>query len=202
METELSFQDKKRIEESIRQKYNKVATNPNGLFEYPTGRKGLAALNYSAGLIRELSDAVADSYCGVGNPFTLGPIREGDAVLDIGCGAGVDTILAGKMVGPLGKAVGVDMVPEMVERAKENLGMTDLENVAFMKASAEELPFANDDFDVVISNGVFNLIPDKLKALAEVCRVLKPGGRLMVADQVLAGDPTDDMKARIDSWFR
>ena len=71
-----------------------------------------------------------------------------------------------------------------------------------MKASAEELPFANDDFDVVISNGVFNLIPDKLKALAEVCRVLKPGGRLMVADQVLAGDPTDDMKARIDSWFR
>lgn len=202
METDLSFQDKKRIEESIRKKYNKVATSPEGLFKYPTGQAGLMALNYDPELIQALPDTVTASYCGVGNPFTLGPIREGEAVLDVGCGAGVDTIIAGEMVGPSGKVVGVDVVPEMLERAKENLKMTDLKNVAFMEVSAEKLPFPDEHFDVVISNGVFNLIPDKVKALAEVYRILRPHGRLMIADQLLTGDLPDDMKARIESWFK
>jgi SAM-dependent methyltransferase len=202
MEIELSFQDKKRIEQSIRQKYNKVATSPEGLFQYPTGLAGLKALYYDPELIQALPDTVAASYCGVGNPFTLGPIREGEAVLDIGCGAGVDTILAGEMVGPSGKAVGVDVVPEMLERAIENLNGTSLTNVTFREASAQDLPFADETFDVVISNGVFNLVPDKLRALAEAFRVLKPNGRLTIADQLLTGDLPDDMKPRIESWFR
>jgi ubiquinone/menaquinone biosynthesis C-methylase UbiE len=177
MEIELSFQDKKRIEQS-------------------------KALYYDPELIQALPDTVAASYCGVGNPFTLGPIREGEAVLDIGCGAGVDTILAGEMVGPSGKAVGVDVVPEMLERAIENLNGTSLTNVTFREASAQDLPFADETFDVVISNGVFNLVPDKLRALAEAFRVLKPNGRLTIADQLLTGDLPDDMKPRIESWFR
>jgi ubiquinone/menaquinone biosynthesis C-methylase UbiE len=106
------------------------------------------------------------------------------------------------MVGPSGKVVGVDVVPQMLERAKENLKMTDLKNVAFMEVSAEKLPFPDQHFDVVISNGVFNLIPDKAKALAEVYRILRPNGRLMMADQILTGDLPDDMKARIESWFK
>jgi SAM-dependent methyltransferase len=167
-----------------------------------TGLAGLKALYYDPELIQALPDTVAASYCGVGNPFTLGPIREGEAVLDIGCGAGVDTILAGEMVGPSGKAVGVDVVPEMLERAIENLNGTSLTNVTFREASAQDLPFADETFDVVISNGVFNLVPDKLRALAEAFRVLKPNGRLTIADQLLTGDLPDDMKPRIESWFR
>jgi len=93
------------------------------------------------------------------------------------------------------------MIPEMLKRAKENLQRTDFKNVTFMEASAEKLPFPNEDFDVVISNGVFNLIPGKVKALSEVYRVLKPGGRMMIADQILTGELPEDTKARVESWF-
>ena len=204
METkhELTFQDKKRIKESIRSKYAKVARSPEGLFKYPTGQAGLRALNYDSKIIQTLPEAVAASYCGVGNPFLLGPIREAVAVLDIGCGAGVDTIVAAKMVGPRGTVIGIDLVPEMLAQARENAKMMGLRNVTYVETSAEKMPFSDGDFDVVISNGVFNLIPDKVSALAEAVRVLKPGGRFMIADQVLVGQLPKDKKARIKSWFR
>jgi SAM-dependent methyltransferase len=204
METkhELTFQDKKRIEENIRGRYAKVARSPEGLFKYPTGLAGLRALNYDPKLTAALPEAIAASYCGVGNPFTLGHIGEGEAVLDIGCGAGVDTIVAAMMVGPTGRVIGIDLVPEMLERAGENAKMMGLKNVTFVETSAEKMPFQNADFDVVISNGVFNLIPDKASALAEAIRVLKPSGRLMIADQILVGQLPNDKKARIKNWFR
>jgi SAM-dependent methyltransferase len=202
METQISQKDKNKIEAGIRGKYVKVADSPEGLFEFPTGRAGLEALNYDPGLIRKLPEAVAASYCGVGNPLSLGRVNEGEAVLDIGCGAGVDTILAAMMAGPTGKSVGVDIVAEMLGRAEENLKMAGLENVTFQKTSGEKLPFEGDSFDVVISNGVVNLIPDKAAALREAMRVLKPGGRLMVADQILVGQLQKDLKARLDSWFQ
>ncbi len=142
------------------------------------------------------------SYCGVGNPFTLGPIHKGGAVLDIGCGGGIDTFFAALMVGPEGKAVGIDMIPEMLARARENLRDTPLTNVTFQEASAENLPFLDESFDVVISNGVFNLIPDKAKAVGEAFRVLKPGGRLMIADQVLTGEVPKETKTRVDNWAK
>jgi SAM-dependent methyltransferase len=202
MEDELTCQDKKRIEESIRGKYAKVARSPKGLFKYPTGLAGLRALNYDSKIIQTLPEAVAASYCGVGNPFLLGPISEGEAVLDTGCGAGVDTIVAAMMVGPSGTVTGIDLVPQMLVKAKENTKMIGLKNVTFVETSAEKMPFQDADFDVVISNGVFNLIPDKVSALAEAVRVLKPGGRFMIADQVLVGLLPKDKKARIKSWFR
>ena len=202
MKNQLTSQDRKRIEEGIRGKYTKVSDSPEGLFLYPTGRAGLEALDYDSELIQALPDSAVASYCGVGNPFTLGVIRKGDAVLDIGCGAGIDTIVAAMMVGPEGTVVGIDMVPEMLARARENLRMTDLKNVIFEEAYGEKLPFADDGFDVVISNGVFNLIPDKAKALSEVVRVLKPGGRLMMADQILVGELPSEIKARVASWAK
>ncbi len=136
----------------------------------------------------------------MGNPFSLGEIKEGECVLDIGCGSGVDTMIAAKMVGPTGRVVGIDMSSEMVDRARQNLNLTNLENVSFQESSAENLPFPAQDFDVVISSGVFNLIPDKLKALKEVFRIMKPGGRLMMADQVLTGHLPQDVKTRVDNW--
>ena len=202
MENELTTQDKQRIEESIRGKYLKVAASPEGLFRYPTGRAGLEALNYAPDMVRGLPEPVAAAYCGVGNPFTLGPIREGEAILDIGCGAGVDSIIAAKLAGPSGAVTGIDLVPEMLARASENARLAGVDNATFQESSAEQLPFLDNSFKVVISNGVFNLVVDKVKALGEVYRVLKPGGRFMLADQVLAGELPKETKARVDNWAR
>ncbi len=202
MEAKFTTEDRKRIEEGLRQKYAKVSVSPETLFRYPTGRAGLEALNYDPGILRALPESAVTCYCGVGNPFTLGPIHKGEAVLDIGCGGGGDTFFAAMMVGPQGKAVGIDMIPEMLERARENLLETHLRNVAFGEATAEDLPFPADSFDVVISNGVFNLVPNKARGLAEVLRVLRPGGRLMIADEVLSGELPKETKTRLDNWAK
>jgi arsenite methyltransferase len=202
METGLGPEDSKRIEESIRQKYARVSESPDGLFTYPTGRAGLEALRYDPKIIQSLPETFLASYCGVGNPFSLGPISQGEAVLDIGCGGGVDTLISALMAGPTGKGVGIDRVPEMLKRAEKNLQEITLENVTFQEASAEALPFPDESFDVIISNGVFNLIPDKGKALRKAFRVLKPNGRLMIADEVLTGKVQEDPEKRVESWFR
>jgi len=201
MAAELTTQDKQQIEANIRAKYGRVAVIPEGQFRYPIGRAGLEALGYDPEILKALPEPVAASYCGVGNPFTLGPIREGEAVLDLGCGAGVDAIIAAKMVGSAGAVTGIDLVPAMVARAKENARMAGVANITFIESSAEKLPFPDASFDVVISNGVFNLVVDKFTALKEVWRVLKPGGRLMLADQVLVGKLPQETGARVASWF-
>jgi arsenite methyltransferase len=202
MDAELTRQDQQRIEESIREKYIKVAGSPEGLFRYPTGRAGLEALGYDPIILRALPAPVAASYCGVGNPFSLGPMHPGEAVLDIGCGTGVDSLIAALLVGPSGSVTGLDLVPEMLAKAREHGRLAGVQHVTFMEASAEQLPFPDDSFNVVISNGVFNLIVDKVKALAEVFRVLKPGGRFLLADQVLVGELPQDIKSRVENWAR
>ena len=202
MDTFLTAKDRKKINKAISKKYKKVAKSPSGLFKYPTGRAGLEALQYPSEMINALPQTVTDTYCGVGNPFSLGPVHEGEAILDIGCGAGVDAIFAAMMTGPSGNVSAIDVTPEMLKRAKENLAATGLRNVIFEEASADNLPFADQDFDVVISNGAFNLVLDKAKALAEVLRVLKPKGRLMIADQILIAELPKEKKQIIKSWSR
>jgi len=202
VENELTCQDKQRIEENIRQKYLQAAASPEGLFGYPTGRAGLEALDYAADMIRNLPEAVAASYCGVGNPFLLGPVHPGEAILDIGCGGGVDALIAARLVGPSGAVTGIDPVPEMLARARENARLAGLDNVYFQESSAAQLPFPDNRFDLVISNGAFNLVVDKVQALGEVFRVLKPEGRFMLADQVLAGELPKEIKARVENWAR
>jgi arsenite methyltransferase len=202
MELPLTPADKDRIETGIREKYGQVAAGPQGLFKYPTGKAGLEALGYDPKILKTFPDSILESFCGVGNPFSLGSVDRGETVLDIGSGGGLDSLVAARMAGAGGKVVGLDLSPEMVARAYENLKQTDLTNVAFQEFSGEDLPFPDGSFDVVISNGVFNLIPAKGRMLKEACRVLKPNGRLLIADQVLSGSSTKSPQERIDSWFR
>ena len=200
MGSKLSPEDMDRIVEGIRKKYAEASITPQGLFNYPTGREGLKGLGYDFKIVETIPKPVIDSFCGVGNPFYLGPIHKGENVLDIGCGGGFDVIFAATEVGPEGQVTGIDVTPEMLERSKKNLRETSLANVTFRQATAEALPFPNDNFDVIISNGVFNLIPNKAKAFSEVFRVLKLSGRLMVADQILIGELSKDQKLSAESW--
>ena len=202
METQFNSDERKRIREGIDEKYKRVAISPEGKFSYPTGQAGLEGQKYDSEVLRTLPKNVPTSFCGVGNPFSLGPINRGETVLDIGCGAGVDTLVAAIMVGPEGKVTGIDLTPEMLKQARINLEKTSLKNVSFEEGSAEELPFPEKTFDVVISNGVFNLIPDKMKALREVFRVLKSSGRFLLADQILMGDMPGDTESMVENWAR
>ncbi len=202
MKRKFGVTESKRIREGINEKYKRVAVSPDGNFNYPTGRAGLEGQKYDSELLSMLPENVLASYCGVGNPFSLGPINKGEAVLDIGCGAGVDALLAASMVAPEGKVIGIDLTPEILKRARTNLGETSLNNVAFQEGSAEQLSFPDGTFDVVISNGVFNLIPDKAKALREVFRVLKSSGRFLLADQILMGDTPADTESMVANWSR
>ncbi|MCU0592195.1 MAG: methyltransferase domain-containing protein [Desulfobacterales bacterium] len=202
MHLELEQTDKENITKSILEKYAKASVSMEGSFRYPTGVSALKTLGYDEAILSLLPESVQAVYCGVGNPFSLGAIDPGMAVIDIGCGAGVDTLIAALMVGPGGRAVGVDITPEMVERANKNLHQLRLSNVSFHQASAEQLDFPPEGFDVAISNGALNLVVNKKQALAEIYRVLKPGGRLMVADQILVGEPPQSKKGIVDSWHR
>jgi SAM-dependent methyltransferase len=200
MNIEFTTKDKKWIKKTIWKTYSKAAKGSKGLFNYPTGHEGLTALKYDPELLQALPPEVTVSYCGVGNPFTLGPINKGDDVLDVGCGAGVDTLFSAMMTGSSGKVVGLDLTPTMLERAKKNRSKTDLKNVRFEEGSVENLPFANESFDVVTSNGALNLVPDKARAFGEIYRVLKPDGRLMVADEILIGELPKEKDKIIKSW--
>lgn len=203
MKPDLSEIDLRTIQEGIRRKYAGVAQSGAGsCFRYPTGKEGLLQLGYPEEILQKIPDSILASFCGVGNPFSLGPLNPGEAVLDIGCGAGVDTLVAAHLVGPQGRVVGVDATEEMIIRARANLDLTRLANVSFKVASAEALPFPDRDFDVVISNGVFNLAVDKEQALRETRRILKPGGRLMLADMVMVQELPADKAHKVENWFQ
>ena len=202
METKFNSDERKRIREGIKEKYKGVAINLVGKFSYPTGRAGLEGQKYDPEILKTLPEDVLASYCGVGNPFSLGPVNKGAAVLDIGCGAGVDAFVAAILVGPEGRVTGIDLIPEMLNRTRTNLEKTSFRNATFQEGSAEELPFPDGTFDVVISNGVFNLILDKPKALKEVFRVLKSSGRFLLADQILTGEMPADTESMVENWAR
>jgi arsenite methyltransferase len=202
MSTRLSAQDLEQIHTGIRDKYAKVAVSPEGQFTYPTGRTGLERLQYDAALVADLPETVVGSYCGVGNPFSLGEIKPGSRVLDIGCGAGVDALVASMVVGPSGKVMGIDITPEMIRRAEANKKETGVKNVVFQLDRVQDLTGIDASFDVVMSNGALNLMPEKEEVLSAAFRLLKPGGRLFIADQFLVAPISKDINARIKSWFQ
>lgn len=191
--------DVQGIREAIRKKYVHVAQSPEGRFRYPVGRAGALAMGYAPELLHHVPDDVLAFFCGVGNPFALGPINPGESILDVGCGAGIDLAIASLLVGPSGKVCGIDLIPEMVDRARHNL---DLAGVAadVRIAGAENIPYGDAMFDVVISNGAFNLSPLKEQSFGEVYRVLRPGGRLQFADMVVDEALPPEVVGSLEAW--
>lgn len=196
----MDTQNLKTVQDSIRMKYAEVARSADGKFTYLTGRSGAAALQYPPVVIDGAPAEILDSFCGVGDPFSLGEIFPGEAVLDIGCGSGFDLYVAGMIVGPSGQVSGIDITPEMVDKSRYHLSRTGLANVLVRVASSEAIPFDAESFDVVISNGVLNLSPDKEKSFREIHRVLRPGGRLQFTDIILKDTAVQGDSCSIDSW--
>ena len=184
------------IRQGIAERYRKVAASPHGLFKYPTGEQSALGLGYPPDLLRAIPTDVRERFVGVGNPFALGPIHPGEAVLDLGCGAGFDAFIAAQLVGPKGRVVGIDLSPEMIAVAETGLEEAGFSNVEFRLTQVEDLPFPEESFDVALSNGVLNLIPDKPQALREIFRVLRPGGRVQTCDIGLVGDRVPPDKAQ------
>lgn len=203
MSPEMTEVEIHQIRTGIQEKYAKVAAEGAGCcFKYPTGKEGMIRQGYPIDLINDLPDEVLADFCGVGNPLSLGPLYAGEAVLDIGCGAGVDSLVAAHLVGAGGRVVGIDVTPAMIARARANLARLGWSQVSFQEGEAEALPFPDSDFDAVISNGVFNLTLNKAKALQEAHRVLKPGGRLMLADMILVAALPPDRQDQIANWYQ
>ncbi len=200
MSKEMTEPEILKVRQGIKEKYDRVAAaGAGGCFQYPTGKAGMELQGYPPEVIGDFPPEVLAAFCGVGNPFSLAP---GDAVLDIGCGAGVDSLVAARLVGAGGRVAGLDVTAAMIERARAHQARLGLDNVTFQVGEAEALTFPDATFDAIISNGVFNLTLNKEKALKETHRVLKPGGRLMLADMVLVAALPPDQAGKVENWFQ
>jgi SAM-dependent methyltransferase len=188
------------LRSEIQRTYAAVSNEPDHVFMFPTGRAWAQDLGYPADLLARVPETSCESFAGVANPFSLGALRPGEHVLDIGCGAGMDTLAAAQMVGTGGTVTGIDMTPSMVAKARRSVAETGLANVTIVEGSAEDLPFESASFDVVISNGVIDLIPDKDAVFSEVARVLRPGGRIQLADVTIQRPVSEEGKRNIDLW--
>ncbi len=192
--------DLAQLRSAIRDEYTEVASCPSKGFHFHTGRFLADRLGYPAERVEGLPDPVVESFAGVGNPFSWGDLAPGETVFDLGSGAGFDAFLAAHMVGSAGEVIGIDMTPAMLSKARDNARLLELSNIEFREGLLEALPVASESVDVVISNGVINLCPDKALVLAEAYRVLTPGGRMQIADIVVGRALPEDAKADIALW--
>ena len=184
----------------IRRTYTDVSTSQAQEFIFPTGRTWARELGYPEPELERVPDATVESFAGVANHWLLGRVEEGSVVLDLGCGAGTDLLIAAQMTGRAGRVIGVDMTAAMLERAEASARKMGLGDVELHESLIETLPLDDDSVDVVISNGVIDLVPDKEAVFDEIDRVLRPGGRVQLADVVIHQEVSEDARARIDLW--
>jgi len=188
------------LREEIRKTYTDVSTDTAQEFIFPTGRAWAQELGYPEPELSRIPDATVESFAGVANHWVLGRIDPDAVVLDLGCGAGTDLLIAAQMTGPEGRVIGVDMTTTMLDRVRESAREMGIENVELHESLIESLPLEDASVDVVISNGVIDLVPDKDAVFDEIDRVLRPGGRLQVADVVIHHEVSEDARKRIDLW--
>jgi SAM-dependent methyltransferase len=192
--------DPAALREEVKGKYREVAYNPHGEYHFHTGRLLAKRLGYDQATVDAMPDVAVESFAGVANPFSLRPLQAGERVVDAGSGAGFDCFIAAKQVGPRGRVVGIDMLPEMLEKSRATARRMALDQVEFREGILEEMPVEDGWADVVISNGVINLCADKKRVFQEIWRVLRPGGRLQFAD-IANGKPVPASAMRnIDLW--
>jgi SAM-dependent methyltransferase len=191
--------DVELLKSEIKKTYSCVSDEPGRDFVFPTGRAWAEDLGYPDELAN-VPELAVESFAGVANPWQLGRLEPGERVLDLGSGAGTDSLVAVQMVGAGGSVTGIDMTPQMLAKARAAAAEMGASNVEFVEAEAERLPFADASFDVVISNGVIDLIPDKDAVFAELYRVLTPGGRLQIADVTIQNPVSAEGRRNIDLW--
>lgn len=192
--------DPAALRASVQDKYREVALHPEGQFHFHTGRPLAALLGYDQQLVGHLPDRAVESFAGVANPFSLHPVGQDDRVVDVGSGGGFDCFVAAHLVGPGGRVVGVDMTAEMLAKSRATARQLGLDHVEFREGIAEALPVDDGWADLVISNGVLNLVADKAGVFDEIVRVLRPGGRLQYADIAIGRTVPDEARCNIDLW--
>jgi len=192
--------DSDALRAQVSEKYTEIANEPEKGAHFHTGKSLAMMVGYPESIIDSLPAGTVESFAGTGNPFSMGELKPGETVLDLGCGAGFDSLIAARQVGASGRVISIDMTPAMLDKARVGASEAGLSNVEFHEAYAESLPVQDKSVDVVISNGVINLCPDKMAVFGEINRVLKPGGRIQLGDMVVHKAVPDDAKADIDLW--
>jgi arsenite methyltransferase len=187
------------LKSEIKKTYACVSEEPERDFIFPTGRAWAEDLDYPSELAN-VPDAAVESFAGVANPFSLGRLQPGERVLDLGSGAGTDSLVAAQMVGDSGSVTGIDMTPEMLGKARSAAKQMGASNLEFVEGEVERLPFPDASFDVVISNGVIDLVPDKEAVFSEIHRVLVPGGRIQIADVTIQNPVSEEGRRNIELW--
>jgi arsenite methyltransferase len=188
------------LRDEIRKTYTDVSIDQDKDYIFPTGRAWARELGYPEPELSRVPDATVESFAGVANHWALGRVEPGEVVVDLGCGAGTDLLIAAQMAGPHGRVIGIDMTSSMLARARESATGMGLGNVELHESLIEDLPLEDASVDVVISNGVIDLVPDKDAVLDEIDRVLRPGGRLQIADVIIHHEVSEDARKRIDLW--
>jgi SAM-dependent methyltransferase len=187
---------------AVRDRYSAVATEPRHGYSFRVGREFAEALGYPSDLLATVPDSAIEAFTGVATPIFMADLRPGESVVDLGCGAGLDLVLAARIVGDAGSVTGVDMAPAMVARARQTIDGAGLTNARVFEARVESLPLEPASVDCAIANGILNLSPDKGEVLREVGRVLKPGGRFILAETTLRHELPPDSVTSIEDWFR
>ncbi len=202
MEKPLAEMMDSEIKAAVAKQYGKVATDPEGKFNFPVGRKFAESVGYSPEILDKVPSSMWESFTGAGNPQPYIDIVPGETVLDLGCGAGLDLYLYAQATGARGRVYGLDISEQMIAKVRRNMGMLNMKNVEFLCAPADSIPLPDKSVDIVTANGIYNLSPDKITVMREVARILRSGGRTIFAEIVLKAPLPEEMRRNITDWFR